>query len=65
MKNLKSVHAFVRVVLVVACFQMLAFGQDDKVRVSGNGASVKWDGAGPLTELTLTISAPDGQVFRK
>ena len=65
MKNLKSVHAFVRVVLVVACFQMLAFGQDDKVRVSGSGASVKWDVAVPHTELTLTISAPDGQVFRK
>jgi hypothetical protein len=64
-KNLKSVHALVRVVLVVACVQMLAFGQDDKVRVSGNGSSVKWDVAVPYTELTLTISAPDGQVFRK
>ena len=68
MKNLKSVHAFVRVILVVACFQMLAFGQDDKnkgVSISGSGLSVKWDVAVPHSELTLTISAPDGQVFRQ
>ena len=68
MKNVKSVHAFVRVILVVACFQMLAFGQDDKnkgVSISGSGLNVKWDVAVPHSELTLTISAPDGQVFRK
>ena len=70
MKNLRSVHAIVRVLLVVACFQMLALGQaaDDKnngVTFSGSGSSVKWDVAVPHSELTLTISAPDGQVFRK
>jgi hypothetical protein len=66
--NLKSVHAIVRVILVVACFQILAFGQDDKnkgVTISGSGSSVRWEVAVPHTELTLTISAPDGQVFRK
>ncbi len=65
MKYSKSVYAFVRVILVVACFQVLAFGQDDKIRVSGSGSTVRWDVAVPHTELTLTISAPDGQVFRK
>ena len=65
MKNLKSVHVLMRVVLVVACVQMLAFGQDDKVKVSGSGSSVKWDVGVPHTEVTLTVSAPDGQVFRK
>src|ERR1044072_124600 len=47
---------------------MLAFGQDDKnkgVAISGSGLSVKWDVSVPHSELTLTISAPDGQVFRK
>ena len=47
---------------------MLAFGQDDKnkgVSISGSGLSVKWDVAVPHSELTLTISGPDGQVFRK
>lgn len=67
MKNL-NVYAFVRVVLVLACCQLLAFGQDDKnngVTISGSGSSVKWDVAVPHSGLTLTISAPDGQVFRK
>ena len=65
MKSLRSVHAVVRVVLVVACFQMLVQAQDKGVTISGNGLSVKWDVAVPHTELTLTISAPDGQVYRK
>jgi len=41
---------------------------DDKnrgVTISGIGLSVKWDVAVPSSELTVTISAPDGQVFRK
>ncbi len=67
MKNLRSLHAIVRVILVVACFQMLAFGQDDKkvATISGSGLSVRWDVAAPHSQVTLTISAPDGQVFRK
>ena len=69
MNILKSVHAIVRVILVVACFQVLALGQaaDEKNRVtlSGSGSSVRWDVAVPYTGLTLTISAPDGQVYRK
>lgn len=68
MKNLKSVYTIVLVVLVVACFQILALGQDDKnkgVSISGSGLSVKWDVAVPNSGLTLTISTPDGQVFRQ
>lgn len=66
MNNLRSVHGIVRVILVVACFQLLAFAQaSDKVTISGSGLNVKWDVAVPHSELTLTISAPDGQVFRK
>jgi Chaperone of endosialidase len=68
--NLRSVHAIMRVILVIACFQMLVLAQtsDDKnkgVTISGSGLSVKWDVAVPHSELTVTISAPDGQVFRK
>jgi len=46
---------------------MLALGQatDRGVTLSGSGLNVKWDVAVPHSELTLTISAPDGQVFRK
>ena len=69
MKNLRSAHAIVRVVLVVACFQMLAFAQADEkngiASVTASGGSVKFDVSVPYSQLTLTISAPDGQVFRK
>lgn len=70
MKNFRSVHAIVRVILVIACFQMLVLAQalDDKnkgVTISSSALNVKWDVAVPHSELTLTISAPDGQVFRK
>lgn len=65
MNKLKSVYVIVRVILVVACFQMLVYGQDKGVAISGGGLSVKWDVSVPHSGLTLTISAPDGQVFRK
>lgn len=70
MKNFRSLHAIVRVILVIACFQMLVLAQalDDKnkgVTISSSALNVKWDVAVPHSELTLTISAPDGQVFRK
>lgn len=67
MKNLKSLKTIVRVLLVVACLQMLALGQDDKgkVTISGFGSTVRWDVGVLSSELTLTVSAPDGQVFRK
>lgn len=70
MKELRGVYLIVRVMLVVVCFQVLvlAQGPDDRskaVTISGIGLNVKWDIAVPHSELTLTISAPDGQVFRK
>jgi len=67
MKSLRSVHAIVRVVFVVLCVQIFALGQanDKGVTLNGSGLSVRWDVAVPHTELTLTISGPDGQVFRK
>jgi hypothetical protein len=56
-----------RAVFLVLCLQMLALGQatDRGVTLNGSGLNVKWDVAVPHSELTLTISAPDGQVFRK
>jgi hypothetical protein len=41
---------------------------DDKGKVASmtaNGLSIRWEVAAPNAGLTLTISAPDGQVFRK
>ena len=70
MNNLKNVYAVVRVLLVVACLQIIVLGQsaDDKNKlgtVTANGSTIKFDVGAPHAELTLTISSPDGQVFRK
>src|SRR5689334_12188296 len=67
MKNLRSLNTILRLLLVVACLQLLALAQapDNGVTLSGIGSTVRWDVAVPHSELTLTISAPDGQVFRK
>lgn len=68
MNNLKSVHAIVRVVLVLACFQMLGLGQTDEKKlatVTGSGLSLKLDVSIANSGLTVTVAAPDGQVFRK
>ena len=66
MNNLKGVCAIVRVVFVVLCFQIFALGQDDKklAAVTG-GATLKFDVAVANSGFTITVSAPDGQVFRK
>jgi hypothetical protein len=46
----------------------LAQSSDDRnqfAAVTGMGSSVRWDVAGPHAAVTLTVSAPDGQVFSK
>src|SRR5215218_3902508 len=70
MKNLKSLFAVLCMALVAVCFHATALGQspDDRGKVASmtaSGLSIRWDVAAPNAGLTLTISAPDGQVFRK
>ena len=66
MKNLKSPFAMLCMVLIVVCFHVSAWGQSEKIaNVSSSGFSVRWDVSAPNAGLTLTVSAPDGQVFRK
>jgi len=70
MKNLKYVSSILSIVFVVACFQASTLGQsaEDKnslAVISGSGSSVRWDVAAPYSLLTMTVSAPDGRVFRK
>ncbi|HEX8846626.1 MAG TPA: tail fiber domain-containing protein [Pyrinomonadaceae bacterium] len=68
MKNLKSLTTFLSVILFLACFHVSAFGQDDKNRlatISASGSGVRWEITTQNAGLTITVSAPDGQVFRK
>ncbi len=69
MKNLKCLPTLLSVVFAVACLHVAASGQtDDKNRlaaISAGGSGVKWDVNAQYATLTLTVSAPDGQVFRR
>lgn len=70
MLNLKSLRTLLYISFVVVCFQVSVFGQtaEDKNKIAsiaGNGSSVRWDVLAPNSGLTLTVSAPDGRVFRQ
>jgi Chaperone of endosialidase len=68
MKIQKHLTIVLSMVFAFVCLNASVFGQDDKNRfaaISGSGASVKWDVSATYSELTLAVSAPDGQVFRR
>ena len=69
MNNRKHLTSVLCVAFVIACCTAaLAQSSDDRnqfASVTGMGSSVKWDVAGPHAAVTLTVSAPDGQVFSK
>ena len=69
MKNRKHLPSVLCVAFVIACCTAaLAQSADDRnqfASVTGMGSSVRWDVAGPHVAVTLTVSAPDGQVFSK
>ncbi len=55
---------------LIACFLVSALGQNAEDRnriasITAAGSSVRWDVSAPNAGATLTISAPDGRVFRK
>jgi hypothetical protein len=70
MKNLKTFPIVLSIVLVLACFHVSVSAQstDDKNKlatISSNGLGVRWEVIAPHAAVTMTVSAPDGQVFRK
>jgi hypothetical protein len=70
MKNPKCLLTIMSLVLVLACFNLSVSGQttDEKNRLANlipNGSSIRWDVSALNAGLTVTISAPDGQVFRR
>lgn len=56
--------------LFAACLQVSVLGQtaEDKNKlaaITSGGSSVRWEMVAPYSSLTMTVSAPDGRVFRK
>ena len=64
MKKINSLGIMLSMVFVVACLHTSASGQSADSMTS-SGSSVRWEVAGPYSSLTMTVSAPDGRVFRK
>jgi hypothetical protein len=70
MNNLRCLFAMLSMVCAVAYFGISASGQstDDRNKIATittGGTSVRWDVGAQNAGMTLTIVAPDGQVFRK
>jgi hypothetical protein len=69
MKKLKNLPSLLCVLLVIASANAaLAQSNDDRnqlAAVTGLGSSVRFDVNAPHAAVTLTVSAPDGQVFTK
>jgi hypothetical protein len=70
MKNVKFLLSVLSIVFVFTCSNLLVMGQttDDKSQfasLSGFGSSVRFDVTVSGSAVTLTVLAPDGQVFSK
>jgi hypothetical protein len=70
MKNPKYLLSTLCPIFLVACFHVSVSGQtaDDKNKLAAImalGSSVRWEVTAPHAALTLTVSAPDGRVFRR
>ena len=65
MKNVKTFAVVVFASLVLVCLQTVAVQAQKLANVSSKGSSVRWEVAAQHAGLTVTISAPDGQVYRR
>jgi hypothetical protein len=69
MKNLKFLPTMLSIVFALVCLNVSVSGQSDDrnklANISAGGSSVRWDVAVPYSSLTMTVSTPDGQVYRK
>lgn len=70
MKNLKSIHTVLSIVVALACVYLSASAQtaDDRSKIasaSATGDGVRFEVAVPYSAVTMTVSAPNGKVFRK
>jgi hypothetical protein len=65
MKNVKTLAVVVFASAVLVCLQTVAVQAQKLANISPKGSSVKWEVATQHAGLTITVSAPDGQVYRR
>src|SRR5437660_9882025 len=70
MKILKCTMTLLCVGFAVACFHVSVLAQTaeskrEPATITANASGVRWNVSAQYSALTMTVSAPDGQVFRK
>lgn len=68
MKNLKSLFPALSVLIVLTCLHVSAFAQSAESHIAtakAMGSTIRWDVSAQNAGVTLTVSAPDGRIFRK
>jgi hypothetical protein len=65
MKNVKTLAVVVFASAVLVCLQTVAVQAQKLANINSKGSSVRWDVAAQHAGLTITVSAPDGQVYRR
>src|SRR5437867_11845261 len=69
MKNVKSLSRMLCIAFILTGFNVLVLGQSEDrnqlATVNGIGSGVRFEVAAPHSAVTLTVAAPDGQVFSK
>jgi hypothetical protein len=65
MKNLKNLFAVLCIALIAVCSYATVLGQNKVANMTAGASSVKWDVSTSNAGLIVTISAPDGEVYRK
>ncbi len=67
MKNLKSLFPALSVLIVLICLHVSAFAQsaENIATAKAMGSTIRWDVSAQNAGVTLTVSAPDGRIFRK
>jgi hypothetical protein len=67
MKNVKCIPSVLSLLFLLACLNASVLGKSNDINqfasVSGIGAGVRWDVGVSHAAVTLTVAAPDGQVY--
>lgn len=65
MKNPKNLFTALCIALIAVCSYATALGQNKVANMTAGASSVRWDVSTSNAGVIATVSAPDGQVFRK
>lgn len=65
MKNPKNLFTALCIALIAVCSYATVLGQNKVANMTAGASSVRWEVTTSNAGVSVTVSAPDGQVFRK